>query len=425
MFRPICTTTLLLVLLAIHSTLPAQNRKYPVSGSVADAVTGQPMSNVNISIVGTSRGGTTNQAGEFSLNLARIPSILYFSHVGYSINSYRVEKTGEKNIRILLEPETQAIEEVTITAEQKIAKVIHGDTLNILDYEIDGDRLIIFASPYRNQADLRIYLTNLQGDTLDYVKVKKAGKQIKYPENMSSQTEFLLRDFTGQVNYLDRECAHEVRHAFDKLSFGYDTPYPDFIGRVFPMKCEMAGKLVFQVSTSTENYTWYFGRGSIEAKLVKVVKDKYGADRYIRTSKCVSAPIFRKGDELYIFDFFRGHIEVFDLDLNPVKKIPISFQNILVTALIFYHYTDVDVKNFTQTILFDEKSGKAYAFFRIRSTNRQSLREVNLETGKIDRIIEIPNYSNMSNIRIYDNAVYFLYDTKVYPYYRLLFRMVI
>ena len=64
--KHIFKTTFILLLLAFNSTLPAQNRKYSVSGSVADAVTMQPLVNVNISIVGTSYGGTTNQAGEFS-----------------------------------------------------------------------------------------------------------------------------------------------------------------------------------------------------------------------------------------------------------------------------------------------------------------------------------------------------------------------
>ncbi|MCX6225682.1 MAG: carboxypeptidase-like regulatory domain-containing protein [Bacteroidia bacterium] len=409
------------LLFTVCTTLPAQNRKYQVSGLVTDSLTGKPMANVNISIVGTSGGGITNEAGQFSLQIPRIPSILYFSYVGYGIGSYQVEKSGAKNVRIALIPETQEIEEVTISA-QKIAKVIRGDTLNILDYEIDGGYLILFASPLKHQSDLRIYLTTLQGEPLDFIQVKKAGKQIKYPEIPEIQTEYILRDFTGQVNYLDRVCAHEVRHAFDKLFFGYDTQYPDFIGRVFPIKCELEGKLVFQAGTPSENITWFFGRGSKEGKTIKIVRDKNPTGPY---SKFVVAPLFRKEKKLYVFDFYRGHIEVFDSDLNSLRMVPIDFQFRQVTEAIFWQYQDVDSYNFTRNILYDEKAGRAYAFYRMRSNGRQSLREVNLETGKIDGMVEIPDFPNISNIRVYDNAVYFLYDTKVYPYYRLLYRMAI
>ncbi len=45
---------------------------------------------------------------------------------------------------------------------------------------MDGNRLILLASPYKHQSELRIYLTTLEGKTLDYMQVKNAGKQIKY-----------------------------------------------------------------------------------------------------------------------------------------------------------------------------------------------------------------------------------------------------
>ncbi|TRZ77004.1 MAG: hypothetical protein D4R93_02375, partial [Deltaproteobacteria bacterium] len=242
-----------------------------------------------------------------------------------------------------------------------------------------------------------------------------------------------------QVNFLDKSCAHEIFFNSDKLSFGFDTPYADFIGRILPIKCEMEGKLVFQVATMTGNYTWYFGRGAIEGIPIKFVQDKKGPDRYVSGylnaiappntdfSKNVSAPLFRKGNELFVFDFFSDHFDVFDSDLNSIRRVPISFQNTTITAgLVFrFSFVDVDVKNFTQTILFDERAGRAYAFFRYRSDNKQYLKEINLETGKIDRTIEIPEFPNISNVRVYDNVVYFLYDTKVYPFYRLLYRMTI
>ncbi|TSA35473.1 MAG: hypothetical protein D4R64_09355 [Porphyromonadaceae bacterium] len=163
--------------------------------------------------------------------------------------------------------------------------------------------------------------------------------------------------------------------------------------------------------------------------LHRVARRTIESHREKNLSKCSdrSVPVFRKDDELFVFDFFGNHIEVFDSVLNPVRKVPINFQNTTVKAgLIFrFSFVDIDAFNFTQTILFDDKTGKAYAFFRFRSDNKQYLKEINLETGKIDRIIEIPDFHNISNVKVYDNVVYFLYDTKVYPFYRLLYRMTI
>jgi hypothetical protein len=409
----------------------AQDRKYTVSGSVADALTKLPLPNVNISIVGTSGGGTTNENGEFSLILSRTPSILYFSYVGYSLSSFQVDQSIGKSIRILLEPETREIGEVTIRAE-RISKVIRGDTLNIVEYEVDGNRIILVANPYRNITDQRIYLTDREGGVLDILKVVQGGKMIKIPEIIVPQTLYLFRDFAGQIHFLDKKSAREVLYENDTLSFGFATEYPDFISRLLPMKCQMNSWLIFQIPTLLENYTYFFGPGFPNGQCIKTVRET-GGYRYqppmmnapnYDASKKVSAPIVRKGKLLYIFDFFANHIECFDDSLNTVKMIPITFQNHTVKTLLGEHQ-DLDNKNFTQQILFDEKSGKAYAFYRLRSNNRQSLREVNLETGNIDRIIEIPDFPNISKIQVYDNVVYFLYDSKTYPFYRLLYRMTI
>ena len=400
---------------AVCTTLSAQNKKFPVSGVVIDSLTGKSMVNVNISVAGATSGGTTNASGEFQLNLPRIPAVLYFSHMGYGISSLQVEKSGEKGIRVLMMPETHEITEVTISA-QKIAKVIHGDTLNIMDFEPDGNRLILFASPSKNVSDLRIYLTTLSGEPLDYIQVKNSGKWFYDPVTRTPTIEYLMKDFTGQVNYLDKVSVHEIRHGFDKLYFGYETQYPDFLSWVLPVTCEMKGKLVYQGGTRAVNYIWYY-RGEI----IKVVHDKHWGIY----SKDMMVPMFRKDNQLFIFDFYNGHIEVFDSELKSCKKISIDFQFVQVNEALVLNYQYVDVKDFTREILFDEQAGRAYAFYRIRTNGRQSLREIDLATGKIVRQIEIPDFPNISNVRVSGNAVYFLYDTKVYPYYRMLYRMLI
>ena len=423
-----------LFFLSCSLVLSAQNQKIIVSGTVADTVTGQLLADVNISIVGTSVGGTTNQTGEFSLILDRIPAVLYFSHVGYAIGSYQVEKTREKDIRILLEPVSEEIEEVSVSSG-KISQVLPGDTLDIMDFEIAGNRIFLLAGVYRNSRDLRLYLTDQNGDRLDSVPIRKAGVQFKLPENLTTHDEYLWHDFTGQVHFLDKNGAHELLCYQNRIDFGYDTPYDEFISTLLPIKCEMMGRLIYQVSTQTKNYTFFFGRGQRQEDPLKCVTDKKGTHRYVlldsgtletrseNVFKKVPAPIFRKGNELYIFDFFENHFEVFDSELKSVRTVPINFHSTTITTLLLSHSRDVDTRNFTQSILFDEKSGKAYAFFRLRSGDSQSLREVNLKTGEISRIIEIPHLPNVTNLRVYGNTLYFLYSGKTYPYYRSLYRM--
>lgn len=414
--------------------LQAQQQKIAVSGTVADTVTGQMLANVDISIVGTSAGGTTNQSGEFSLILDKIPAVLYFSHVGYAIGCYQVEKARMKDIRVFLVPESQDIEEVTVRSE-RVSRLLPTDTLDIMDFEIAGNRIFLLGSMYRNPKDLRLFMTNLNGDRLDVVPIRNAGIQFKLPENLAPRYDYLWHDFTGQVHFLDKNGAHELMCDQDRISFGLDTPYDEFLKTLLPIKCELMGRLIYQVSTRTQNYTFFFGRGKKQEDPLKCVTDKKGEDRYVfldpgaQTSrspdvfKKVSAPLFRKGNELYIFDFFDDHFEVFDSELKSLRLVPIHFQNTTVTTFLVFHTQDVDTRNFTQTILFDDKAGRAYAYFHQPSDESQTLREVNLKTGEINRIIEIPHLPNVTNLRVYDNTLYFLYSGRTYPYYRALYRM--
>ena len=55
-----------------------------ISGRVVDANSGQPLPGVNVQIVGTSRGASTDMNGEFYiLNLQPGAYVLEFSMVGY------------------------------------------------------------------------------------------------------------------------------------------------------------------------------------------------------------------------------------------------------------------------------------------------------------------------------------------------------
>ena len=434
--RFIFTTIFVLILFVDNSTLLAQSLKYQIHSHVIDSSTGLCIPNVSMSIVGSSFGAITHQNGEFSLIVTRIPAVLYFSHIGNRIGSYEIERKGEKDdSRIRLEPEIEMVEEDANRNESAI-KVIRGDTLNIIDYEISNDKIFLCASLYRNSRDLRIVLTNLNGDFINQIPVKRAGEKIKFPEDQVPRMEYLMKDFTGQVQFLDDRAAHEIMCRNRKLEFGFDTPYPDFLERVIPVKAEMRGNLVFQIANQSDNYTWYFGPGTRNGKMIKrVIRNKSDTESVTNEllasapgeaeySKNLQAPLFRKGNELFVFDFYSNHIEVFDSKLKSNRLISISFHLAKASEELLADQEGGDLNKFP-SILYDSKAGKAYAFFRIGADNRQLLKEINLETGQIDRIIEISGFSIVSNIRIEDNVVYFLYDTKVYPFYRLLYRMAI
>jgi hypothetical protein len=58
-------------------------------------------------------------------------------------------------------------------------------------------------------------------------------------------------------------------------------------------------------------------------------------------------------------------------------------------------------------------------------TGRWILEQLDPDRGVVIRTIPLPDYPGMERIQIYDNAVYFLYQEKTFPYYSRIFRLVI
>ena len=393
------------------------------TGTVYDSLEKVSLPNVNISAVGSSQGGTTNADGYFRIKLDKSPSILYFSYMGYKVMSRQVTPLNSDSIVIFLSRETKKIGEVVISGA-RIQKTFRGDSLHIVDYEILDNRILMVAYPFKHPKGLRIYLATLNGDTISSRLIKKAGKEIRFREFPFSSLIYFFKDCYGRVHFLTSERAWQIYIVNNKIYFLYPSTYPEFMGLLVPMKHELNGNLFYQVSTVKLNETCCYRKGDTLPTSVKLVHDEFGDVRY-RFPRCVSAPILKRNEEIIIFDFFASHMEFFNEKGISEKTVPISFHQKLVIDWLGRKTLDLDQLRFSQQILMDDITGKAYGIWKDKANKRVSLQEINLDTGEVVRTIEINDHPNIDKVRLYDNAIYFLYNEKVYPYYQCLFRMVI
>lgn len=84
-----------------------------ITGIVTDADTGDPMPGVNILVLGTTVGATTNLNGYYSLEVKSLQDTLGFSFIGYTTQIVPIN--GRKNIDIALKSSTQALEQLIVT----------------------------------------------------------------------------------------------------------------------------------------------------------------------------------------------------------------------------------------------------------------------------------------------------------------------
>ncbi|MDE7124998.1 MAG: SusC/RagA family TonB-linked outer membrane protein, partial [Muribaculaceae bacterium] len=106
------TRLLALMLLLCPFTLLAQKDVITVTGTVVDSYD-EPLIGVSVLVKGTNNGMGTNIDGEFTLK-ASVGDILQVSYVGFKTKEVAV--TGTAPMRIVLEENTQVLEEVVVTA---------------------------------------------------------------------------------------------------------------------------------------------------------------------------------------------------------------------------------------------------------------------------------------------------------------------
>ncbi len=115
----------------------AQNRT--VSGIVTDASTGEPISFAAIQIEGTTKGGSTDIDGVYSIEVEK-GAVLIFSFLGYS--DFKVSTDGKNVIDVKLSPDTQQIDETIVIAYGTATKSSFTGSAATISEEALAERVV-------------------------------------------------------------------------------------------------------------------------------------------------------------------------------------------------------------------------------------------------------------------------------------------
>jgi len=87
-----------------------------VSGIVTDAISGRPLSLINIIFNGSHYGTTTDKEGRFSLNARGLFSRVTFTYTGYQLVSKTIKPGQTNELQIYLHTSQTQLKEVSISA---------------------------------------------------------------------------------------------------------------------------------------------------------------------------------------------------------------------------------------------------------------------------------------------------------------------
>jgi hypothetical protein len=167
-----------------------------IIGRVLDSDTNKPIRDVNIIILGTSGGTSTNIAGFFELELSKTQSLLIASHVTYG--TYEISVPAQDKFTFYMtrsrielpDLDTRlSIEESSNTESEEEYIVLNGDTLNIVESNAQFRGGIKSLFTYLNEnieLSDEMKESGFVGNLLAYFTINESGKAVNIKVNGNS-----------------------------------------------------------------------------------------------------------------------------------------------------------------------------------------------------------------------------------------------
>jgi hypothetical protein len=180
--------------------------------------------------------------------------------------------------------------------------------------------------------------------------------------------------------------------AFDYLAF-------DQLDSTYSKIMEIKDELMMELYRA--EYKWVDVRTKLWAfnKEIETGIDKeiwVGANYFTNTLyyKQLYAPMFRKNDSIYVFDYYKDLLFSFDSRGNKLDSIP-----------IFHHYQPKQT-GWKRNLLQDEITGEVYAFFE--KAGICSVQKINLRTGVLGDKIQFEQ-KYVDKVAINGGKAYYIY----------------
>lgn len=200
-----------LFLVLITLSLLNSQTTYPIEIRTTDADSRAPLGFVNLQIANTSIGGTSNELGEWMVELPAGNVEILASFLGYEPTSLKTEITGASRFVIQLSPNAQTLETIVVNdddASQRIERPLMGverlsmqqiQTLPVALGEVDVFRGLQLLSGVSSAGEASNGLS-VRGGTIDQNLVLLDGAPIFTPTHLFGLFSVFTPDAIGSVD---------------------------------------------------------------------------------------------------------------------------------------------------------------------------------------------------------------------------------
>lgn len=429
-----CNYLLLLAACLTISLCASAQHKTVVHGNL-------DVGNVNISIVNTSYGTSTDANGQYALPLYdKTKSInLYFSCIGYqdtlvSLTSRQLQRDSI-NISFKMRPLNYALQEVTVT-ENTSHLAYENKRVWVMDYKVQDDGIYMVAGNSNESVLLHL---GFEQDTISLKPIDS-----KYQE--------LYRDAFGNLHLIGSDSTYQIFCDGEQLHLLYGSKKDIFRQILKPAVAATDSIIVLEMRRSygqevifvaiNRNNGKRFLLQDIGGQTVEMAQnwaldikrdakiDEIGLYDTISVRnpefreeasgdfsnqkeeirrrlmlRSVYCPLFGIGNTLYLFAFPTNELLVFDITGQLQHQVELDFHKFFGVGLSKHLVSN---NPWDKNLIFDPVRKMAYAQFK-GVDGIVTLKEVDLSNGKMKREIRLSRHVFPQNIQIYNGVVYYLF----------------
>ena len=371
------------------------------------------LSNVNISIINSPIGTSTDAKGQYALtfrdNHKAVAVNLYYSCIGYqdTIVSLTPKQLQHDSINISFKmcPKNYALSEVTVS--ENVPKIAyHEKMISLVTYEINEMGIYLIA--YRQSGNALLHLS-FDLDTLSVLPIAK-----KYDR--------LYKDVFGQIHLISNDSTYQIGHrqfgdTFMDVELFYGMTLRDFY-RIMGNNAA-ATDSIFVTATydgrfAQELYYHYFKKGEPKAHLLEYTYNQEGVDLTENIRKFggngiippppIYDPIFVLGDSLVLFNFEADKIEFFDIKAQMIGESPMKFHR-----YVKWNKESSMKDSWKKQVLVDLVKKECYAVFEDESV--MTIKKIDLKTGNAKDMAVLSDFHFVQLPMVNDGTLYFLYHT--------------
>jgi len=390
-----------ILLILISLTSYAQQNKY-ISGVIFDKKNEHPIKNVNIRVLNSKDGTSTDTRGVFYLKPEKLPVKIALSHVAYNDTVIEIKEYSNDIIEIALTKSKNIINEVSVFANKKVIELTKKKFFDLNDFEFMGDSLILLAYDWQEKQNPWLILMNNDGDTLAKTAINIDGK--------------FYKDCLGNIHLLSDDKAYQIYFNGKEFELLYPVKTKQFMELIKPCIQSLNNKLYIQQYSYKNQILSYYCSDikDTTSKEMRVIADWVGArnvydmqtghysvklatDADVRFEEMcffdpIYAPMIKANDTICILNFVDNKIEFYDKTNAIINELEIDFHK---------------KQHWKELVFVDDITGKIYSVFKKRGNT--TLKEIDKKTGKLISSTDIPKFRFIEKIIVHNSTIYFMY----------------